>query len=474
MICNKTNIHYNINDAVNSKMQGTDIFILSNEKLLKNGRIGRYYEVFSSFKIFLKNRKKYPHCHEILLDHVNNEPDISGRLVFDFDISNEISIPSNFKKQIEKIFFNVIDKYFIEINKEIIEFIWSTSQNPAKFSKHLTVKNMYFEDWIIMSKIFYKFFCEKWDKKYDWISSDKLIDFQIVRKRGSLRMVGSKKINGYRLVFDNKDDTLIDSLIRIYSKQEREHEQLVTMVNFKQNILEKITKPMIESNIINEINIGSIEREYDNTNYDNVVYDRSYQLVNYVNPKIFKMGKISGKIMSLIRIKEYECLLSGRIHENENAYCIINQHDETYSVHFGCNRSCHKQKLRKIGQISINDLTIVEINCPKFDDQCNPIYDPIVYKKTFKLIDKLCPKTFEMGKINAGIFFLNRIKKNKCLLSRKNHNSDNAYCIINKNQNFYSIIFGCYRYYCGSFNVASITTENYIESIHPSFDKNNY
>lgn len=208
-----TNIKYfSIEDAIKAPINSRTVFIIANERITKTGHIGRYYTIFPTFKEFLKNREKYKHCHEILVDHNNNKPNPSGRLVFDFDIKtndeenslkNEIVVPKNFKKQIENIIIDVIESYFNGVDVNKIEFIWSTSQNPKKISKHLTVKNLYFDDWINMSKIFYQLFCILWDNTYLWIKSDKLIDFQIVRNRGSLRMVGSSKIGGNPLIFDN-------------------------------------------------------------------------------------------------------------------------------------------------------------------------------------------------------------------------------------------------------------------------------
>ena len=114
------------------------------------------------------------------------------------------------------------------------------SPNPNKFSKHLTVKNCYFDDWIKMSKVFYKLFCIIWDEKYLWIKSHHLIDMQIVRNKASLRMVGSSKLDGKALKFDNDKHVLTDSLIRIYQKKLREAEQLVTKAHIKDAVFDNV------------------------------------------------------------------------------------------------------------------------------------------------------------------------------------------------------------------------------------------
>ena len=183
---------FTINDAINSENIGSNVFIIANETTKKDGSIGRVFSVFTNYTLFLKNREKYKHCHELFIDHKNNKPNIAGRLVFDFDIKyhKNLVIPSCFKKQIKDTIIKVINKFYENVDINILEFIWSSCANTKKLSKHLTVKNIYFENWIPMSKIFYQLFCLTWDKCYDWIRSDKLIDLQIVKKNASLRMIG--------------------------------------------------------------------------------------------------------------------------------------------------------------------------------------------------------------------------------------------------------------------------------------------
>lgn len=358
--------YFSIEDAINAPIKSKTVFIIANEKITKKGDVGRYFTVFPSFKEFIANRDHYPHCHEIFVDHKHNKSNIAGRLVFDFDIKKssleENVFPSDFKSQIENTIYDVIDTYFNNVDLEKIEFIWSTSCNPNKISKHLTVKNLYFDDWISMSKIFYQLFCNIWDSRRSWIKSSNLVDFQIVRKRGSLRMVGSSKIiNGYPLVFDNKKHQLVDSLIRIYYKSHREREQLITKKNiqdsvFSNGIIESeplycpfiITQPhTYQSDIVDGCKI-----------LDDIVYHKAYEMHEQINPGIFKMGKIKSFAVSLIRIKPSKCLMSGKKHEHENAFLIINIKDDIYHVRFGCYRRCHEKKTIYLGYINIANLEI--------------------------------------------------------------------------------------------------------------------
>ena len=464
-------IFYKIDDAINASIDSKTVFILANERKTESGRIGRYYTIFPRFKNFLNVREKYPHCHEILIDHVNNKPNFGGRLVFDFDIKldDDIVIPSNFKFQVEDTITTVIDDYFKKVDSNIFDFIWSTSQNPKKFSKHLTVKNLYFDDWISMSKKFYKLFCIIWDRKYYWIGSDKLIDCQIVRKRASLRMVGSSKIDGFPLKFDDDNHNLVDSLIRIYFISHKKSEQLVTCKNINSNGLDELDEPEKIKSVGQNKNINRLEFST-GPSYPLEVYQTAFVLLDKIIPNVFKMGKINGIIMSLYRIKKYSCLISGRVHENENAYCVIHIDQLVYDIYFGCYRSCGK-KMHYVGTLTIDGLCNIHDPCLANTEL---IYHKKIYKKTHEMIDGLSPGTFEIDKINRNVMFLKRIKPGKCILSRKTHKTDDAYCIINQTEKQYNIIFGCIRKNidCKHCQIGILTIPNLCQIIEPVFDPN--
>lgn len=407
---------YSLDDAINMDIESKTVFIISNEVILKSNKIGRYFTIFPSFKDFLKKRKLFPHCHEILVDHKNNEPDNAGRLVFDFDIKNT-EIPKDFKDNVEHIIIEVVETYFENVDTNILQFIWSSnsvpqsdtqfrrlqknvehscsssnsvpqsdtlfinqqkndpqtynsiSANSTKFSKHLTVKNLYFDNWIELSKIFYQLFCIKWNEYYDWIPSKKLIDFQIVRNRASLRMVGSSKINGYPLVLDNDKFCFEDSLIRIYSNKQKKNEKLITKINIKKDVFENVLT--INDNHITSNNDLKITECYikkiHEPLYDIEVYKKAFKIYNTIHPNIFTFGKINGEYVTLLRIRADKCIFSGKIHENENAYIKITKINDVYSIYFGCFRYCNQEiKIIQIGTISVNNLQIY-IN-PEFID----------------------------------------------------------------------------------------------------------
>jgi len=234
---------YSLYDACDSETTAEAPYIIADERVTKSGELGRCFIVFDSFNKFLESREAHPHCHEILVLHkkIKSKYTKHGRLVFDFDIKkklyNDKFVPSTFKSDVENVIISVIEMYYYDIQLSSLEFVWSTSKYENKFSKHLTIKNLCFEDWIEMSKVFYKLFVSVWDAEQFWIRGSELVDMQIVRKSASLRMVGSSKIGGSVLTFDNEKYTLIDSLIRPpYNLLIDEGEQFVTNDNYSKSI----------------------------------------------------------------------------------------------------------------------------------------------------------------------------------------------------------------------------------------------
>lgn len=435
--------YFNLKDAINSDMNEKTVFILANEQEKTNGGTSRYYTVFPSFSSFLRVRKKYKHCHEILVDHINNKSNPAGRLVFDFDVKVK-EIPEDFKNQVENIIIIVAQNYFSDIDTNKLDFVWSTSKNPEKFSKHLTVKNMYFDNWIDLSKVFYKLFSKEWDNNYDWIDSKDLVDFQIIRHRASLRMVGSSKIKGCPLIFDEDDKYhLTDSLIRIYFKSQRKIEQVITKDNLRHTEILSEFFSEKEFNVSSEkfISIDDCSSPTENDPfkescneepiYPENIYKEAFKICNEKTQGIFKRDKISGKLLSLRRKKPGKCILSNKIHEHENAFLIINKTPSNYVIKFSCYRFCSDKKSKEIGRIKIE-----EPSDP-------PIYDKKLYKMAFEMFDSIIKNQFKMGEIKNDLVVLSRKKYGKCPISRKMHDTDNAFLHLEKSEEFYSIKFGC-------------------------------
>lgn len=376
---------FSINDAIASDLTTKTGFIIANEREKTDGTIGRYYTVFPSFSFFLKERDKYPHCHELVVDHCNAYKKTWGRLVFDFDIKNKNivkNIPLTFKDEIEGCVVDVSRKYFDDIDTDKFEFVWSTSVKPNAFSKHLTVKNLHFEHWMEMSRIFYLLFCEEWDKEHKWIESKELIDFQIIRKNASLRMVGSSKINGNILELDDPQYSLTDSLIRIYLKKDVEKEQSVSYDSIRREEVAPYVQ-LKDIEYLDACNNNTIEKKRKKTapkivniesveelkKYSDKKYWRAYKLYDSLDPDCFSPGKISGDYLYLLRVKPSRCIICVNFHEHENAFLFIqeDQTNDTYYVYFGCWRKkktdCSGYEKKYLGSFRLKD-TVKNVGSP--------------------------------------------------------------------------------------------------------------
>jgi hypothetical protein len=341
---------FSLQEVIKKPIDSKHVFIIANERLKKNNEVGRYYTIFPNMKIFLQFRNFFPHCHEILVDHQNNKPNTYGRLVFDFDLKKDKmeNLPNDFKESVEETIMEVINNYFHDVDINLLQFVWSTSKNPHKFSKHLTVKNLCFDNWLSMSRIFYKLFCLEWDKHYTWIHSSKLIDSQIIRIKASLRMVGSSKINGYPLELDDPRYTLQDSLIRIYFKQQKECEQIVTINHLNENVIERVLDEPKEK--VNKYYVNCYQ-SYQDISYPKKIYKLAFSLFQKKRKFHFRMGKMNGEKLILLRTKAAKCLVSKETHERQNSFLRIKEEGKEYNVYFGCYQQRCRSKSIFIGSI---------------------------------------------------------------------------------------------------------------------------
>ena len=96
--------------------------------------------------------------------------------------------------------------------------------------------------------------------------------------------------------------------------------------------------------------------------YDMAVYHKAFEMCDLIMPGIFKLGKINGTKIDIMRIKKHKCLMSDRIHDSENAFLIVSKIGIKYEVRFGCYRYCNQRyKTYCIGDISIKDNEIIYI-----------------------------------------------------------------------------------------------------------------
>ena len=379
-------------------------FIISCEKPKSDPKAKPYrqYYLFESFGIFLHFRKEYSNCHEILANHVNNGKDPSGRLVFDIDSKEKPKV--NVKSELEKLLMYMFTKYMIGIDLSKIDFVWASSQRKTKYSKHLTVKNIYFDDWVNLCKLFCEFLKIELEEKK--IMSFDMFDIQIYKKRGSLRMVGSSKIDGISLVLDNPSYKLEDSLIRIYNKKTRKLEQKVTIDNFRFSQIQKYR-------LYNYLNI-------DSSDHFNIVTKRIYKN-NCNDKKTLRNGEFND-IFELVfkeidKIQPDTFVRSGRESYNPDKKSLSMDLDRISK-----NYCIYTDKRRSDGQYIIHDSHGIYVFIyPPYDDSKpgNYIVSIGCYKLTCTQNKE--KKTFKIGRIIDGVymseFAATNIKSNSQLVS---------------------------------------------------------
>lgn len=369
--------YYKLNEAINAETESTSAFILANEMQRKSGGIGRYYTVFDTFNLFLQNRHKYPHCHEIIVDHCNlAKPNKSGRLVFDFDIKLNYNIPEDFQSQVEETIRTVAQKHMTDVDVDKFIYVWSSSPNKTKVSKHLTVKHCCFENWQPMVIIFYNHFIRIWNESYDWIKGSELIDEQITRTRGSLRMTGSSKIGGSTLELEDDYHSLLDSLIRLYRPQERKREQMISKTQLAAPQVLKYDEEDVKCTTLNlcsdrddgvkithskiivsdDMKLQLTPDDILDPHITEKAYAISMSILQSISRtrNVFEKRNINKGVIYLNRVKPAPCLLSGRVHECEHACLILINDDalDTYHLIFKCFRNCGRKKNVKIAEFS--------------------------------------------------------------------------------------------------------------------------
>lgn len=70
--------------------------------------------------------------------------------------------------------------------------------------------------------------------------------------------------------------------------------------------------------------------------YDIKIYNKAFEICNIILPGVFEIGKINGGKIDISRIKKHKCLLSDRIHDNENSFIIVQKIGLVYQVRIGC------------------------------------------------------------------------------------------------------------------------------------------
>lgn len=365
--------YYTLNRAKHHKSKTQPIpFLIAHEcsKSYKDNKTGeikektREYFAFDDIYQFLENRERFPHSHEIVWDrYVANKQ--QGRLVFDFDYTTPWYgikpqwVSPTFQKDIEALIIKVFQTYYLDVDTDKFQFVWLTSDTKEKWSKHLVVKNAFFDnDWKEQSIVFYNLMLALADKEKQFlVATENLIDEQVIRNNATMRMVGCSKLQGKTLVIDEPEKyDFFDSLIQLYRGEEVINEQTISFTNLNKKLLEEekekdvaisIKCPYFKEAFRHSGIDLSQQFETDGVELDEEEGRLAFDVLNEQYPGMFKYKNVIGSMVNLERCKSAPCPISGKIHDNENAFLIVGKYN---NVHFCCRRGCKKddKKLLKI------------------------------------------------------------------------------------------------------------------------------
>jgi hypothetical protein len=367
--------YYNLNSAKRHKSKTRPFpFLISHEcnKPYKNRDTGveevktREYFAFDSEEDFLTLRQDFPHSHEVIWDRLLPNKQ-QGRLMFDFDFDEPwygvrpYFVCPNFENIMENLVISTFHRFYDGVDTKRLIFVWLISDVEKKWSKHLIVKNAYFsEDWKEQSLVFYNLMLAIVEERnpfaeYHNLDITKLIDIQVPRENATMRLMGSSKITGKVLRLESpKDACFYDTTIQLYRYQEVNSEQHICVRQMRKDRLEAITldengeKKKIKSKFYQaackhaEIDTDQIfsdegtlleAREIEDAFR---LFEEHYCREMKTQKTGFKLKSCKGALVKLERISPSKCLLSGRVHDNIDAYLIIKKD----AVFFRCLREC--------------------------------------------------------------------------------------------------------------------------------------
>ena len=361
----------------------------------------REYYAFDSIDDFIQERDKYPHAHEIIFDRLVPGKQ-QGRLVFDFDFTEMWYginfVPRNFQSTIENLVCETFRRYYEGVDLSRLVFVWLISDVEKKWSKHLIVKNAHFcDDWKEQSLVFYNLLLALYEEINPWpeehgLKVDQLIDIQVARGNATMRMMGSSKLGGKTLQLESafswrqelvwrvlrveqkEPPTFYDTLIQLYRREEATTEQNIRQSQLRKKILDDMfyTYDPVKNEDVPKVIPSKFYRkackyamidltkyEHDDRSLESAEVQKAFATFeNHVcremkvgKQAIFRFKGCKGCLISLERVASAPCLISGRVHDNENAFLRVGTDG---SVYFHCLRGCElgdKRSIRLLGAI---------------------------------------------------------------------------------------------------------------------------
>lgn len=321
----------------------------------------RKYVVFDGIAEYLRYFKqgRYTTCHEVILNS-NYDPksEVAGHPAFDLDIKldKNIQIPDKWQQDLQDDLLYVLKIQYpdADFNLQIpdSEWVWISSDNPTKISKHLILRSIVFSMWKSQMKILIDTLRNMQQKKSSQHIID-CIDSSITRNLGSLRLpLNSKKpveIDGhtysYPLHFDNPKHTFLDGIILLHDDTGyiSRSSTYLTPSDLHEEYTQKYS-------IHVEKRISSIEQ------LDDESEDELVQCFYKLNKRIDTGLQVSGSSGGFLQLRRYQpglCPISRRIHESDGAYMF----KKGYNIMYGCHRGCRT----KIGTIEYKYLNITPL-----------------------------------------------------------------------------------------------------------------
>lgn len=299
----------------------------------------REYLVFKSMAAYYELINKYPHCHEVI--HRDTDGLVTGRIIFDFDFKTS-KIKDDFMFSIEQTVIDTFNTFYVDVPVSQIEFVWQrTEHQSGKYSRHLTIKGLDLsKDWVIQLRIFYDLFemVARNSGRFEYITEEDLIDKQVARENATMRMPLNSKLGGKPLIFLDNKYNFFDGLVTQHIYDDIVGDYAINEDNYNMEAIKDIKylykkyfvveeKPSINPIVCSMPSITSRLRSI-------------MLMPKFKN--IFEVNKITDNRIDLIRKNSSICPISGRRHDNDNAFLIWDIKERKFM--FFCRRGCRTEK----------------------------------------------------------------------------------------------------------------------------------
>lgn len=305
----------------------------------------RRYIVFDGVSEYIRyhTQGRYTTCHEVLIPQsYNMDDDIYGHPAFDIDSTDTSICPDTLKRD---MMIDIVDTLCLQyplhsdkirslLHIDSTEWVWMTSPSTKKLSKHLVITGICFTMWRLQMKTLVNTLISL-GRSYS-----SCIDTGIMRRLGSLRLPLNHKRHIYddngdiislspSLIFDNPIHRFNDGLIMIHDSNMHTMRNCITLS--PGDIDSKYTHVAIPStpntSISNTIDVDvDVDELVHAFNKIDSLYDTGLQ-PSTLSPTGY---------LSLVRKYPGTCPISGRIHDNIDAYI----YKKGCKILYGCHRGC--------------------------------------------------------------------------------------------------------------------------------------